>query len=354
MSANVFKAYLSVKLDAGGSETTVSLDRVTTLTDETISTSLFTTLGRGILTVNPDGDGEISYPEYISFTTVTGSTVTGAIRGLSALSNSVVTANKRFHPVGTPVVISFGVHDIQDIIDYVDEEVAALAIGTANVVLATAGETVTAGQLVYLKNDGKWWLADADTLTTVDGVQLGLAQGDGAADGSITGGVMKQGLDTHQSGLVAGTTYFASNTAGGLSTTAGTNSKAVGVARSATSIYFDPNFTYALTPKVVQTYTPSAAGTATLNLSLGNIHHITMPAGDITIAITGGTVGQCFIVRILQDGVGSRTVTWFSTIRWAGGSAPTLTTTLNKVDTLGFEVTAVGSTYDGFIVGQNI
>lgn len=79
-----------------------------------------------------------------------------------------------------------------------------------------------------------------------------------------------------------------------------------------------------------------------------------MPAGNITIAITGGTVGQCFIVRILQDGVGSRTVTWFSTIRWAGGSAPTLTTTLSKADTLGFEVTAVGSTYDGFIVGQNI
>lgn len=108
------------------------------------------------------------------------------------------------------------------------------------------------------------------------------------------------------------------------------------------------------TYNTIQTYTPSAAGTATLDLSKGNIHHITMPAGNITIAISNGTAGQCFIVRILQDGTGSRTVTWFTTIKWAGGSAPTLTTTASKADTLGFEVTTAGSAYDGYVVGQNI
>jgi len=59
------------------------------------------------------------------------------------------------------------------------------------------------------------------------------------------------------------------------------------------------------------------------------------------------------MVRILQDSGGSRTVTWFTTIRWAGGSAVTLTTTANKADTLGFEVTG-SNTYDGFVVGANI
>lgn len=103
----------------------------------------------------------------------------------------------------------------------------------------------------------------------------------------------------------------------------------------------------------IQTYTPSASGTATLDLSKGGIHHIVMPAGNITIALSNETIGQCFIVRILQDGSGSRTVTWFSTILWAGGSAPTLTTTGGKADTFGLEVTASG-TYDGFVVGQNI
>ncbi len=102
-----------------------------------------------------------------------------------------------------------------------------------------------------------------------------------------------------------------------------------------------------------QTYTPAAGGTATLDLGLSNEHKITMPAGNITIAISNASVGQKFIVEITQDGTGSRTVTWFTTIRWVDGTAPTLTTTANKRDTFGFIVTGSG-TYDGYVVGQNI
>jgi putative exporter of polyketide antibiotics len=100
-------------------------------------------------------------------------------------------------------------------------------------------------------------------------------------------------------------------------------------------------------------YSPASAGTATLDLSKGNTHNITMPAGNITIAISNATVGQCFMVNITQDANGSRTVTWFTTIKWAGGTAPTLTTTASKRDCLGFRVTG-SNTYDGFVVGQNI
>src|SRR5258708_3603512 len=39
------------------------------------------------------------------------------------------------------------------------------------------------------------------------------------------------------------------------------------------------------TNPTAQTYSPSAAGTATLDLSLSNQHQITMPAGNITIAL---------------------------------------------------------------------
>jgi hypothetical protein len=103
----------------------------------------------------------------------------------------------------------------------------------------------------------------------------------------------------------------------------------------------------------VASYTPDAAGTATLDLTTGGIQKITMPDGNITIAISNEAVGQCFLIEITQDGTGSRTVTWFSTIKWAGGSAPTLTTTASKRDTFGFRVTGT-DTYDGFIVGQNV
>ena len=105
---------------------------------------------------------------------------------------------------------------------------------------------------------------------------------------------------------------------------------------------------------VVRAYTPAAAGTATLNLDGANVHVIQMPAGNITIALSAVSIGQVFIVEIVQDGVGSRLATWFTTIKWAeGGVPPTLTTTASKKDTFGFRCTGTG-TYDGYVIGQNI
>lgn len=92
--------------------------------------------------------------------------------------------------------------------------------------------------------------------------------------------------------------------------------------------------------------------TITFDLATSNLHTVTL-GDNRTLALSNVSVGQCFIIRLVQDGTGSRTVTWFSTIKWAGGSAPTLTTTLNKTDVFGFLCTGSG-TYDGFIVGQNL
>jgi hypothetical protein len=71
------------------------------------------------------------------------------------------------------------------------------------------------------------------------------------------------------------------------------------------------------------------------------------------MALSNEHVGQTFMLRLQQDGTGTRTVTWFSTIKWAGGAAPTLTTTINKADLFGFVVTSAGN-YDGFVVGQSL
>lgn len=105
----------------------------------------------------------------------------------------------------------------------------------------------------------------------------------------------------------------------------------------------------------IQSYTPSNGSTATLDLSKGNLQHIQLATGSsaTVIALSNGTTGQIFTTRIKQSAVGSGTVAWFTTISWAGGSAPTLTTTANKADTLGFEITG-SNTYDGYVVAQNI
>lgn len=105
--------------------------------------------------------------------------------------------------------------------------------------------------------------------------------------------------------------------------------------------------------KVAVVYGPAAGATAVVDGGTANMHFIIMPAGNITIAVSNFTNNQPFMVRILQDSVGSRTVAWFATIRWAAGIIPTLTTTANKADTFGFYRTGV-NTYDGFVIGANI
>lgn len=103
----------------------------------------------------------------------------------------------------------------------------------------------------------------------------------------------------------------------------------------------------------ITAYSPSAAATATLTLNTSNIHTITMPAGNITIALSNESVGQAFIINIIQDSVGSRTVTWFNTIKWPGAVVPTLITTANKTDSFGFIVASAGNYY-GFVIGQGL
>lgn len=107
--------------------------------------------------------------------------------------------------------------------------------------------------------------------------------------------------------------------------------------------------------KLVQTVTaltPAGAGTSTCDLSLGNIFTLTMPANTQTLAISNATVGQVFIVNV-NNVTSQGALTWFTTIRWADGTAPTLTGTNGKRDSFGFIVTGAG-TYDGFIIGQNL
>lgn len=110
--------------------------------------------------------------------------------------------------------------------------------------------------------------------------------------------------------------------------------------------YFKPKAIYS--DKV----TATDGATVTFNLANGNDHYVLIQ-GNRTLALSNPVVGQWFNVMIQQDGTGSRTVTWWTTINWAGGSAPTLTTTANRVDILEFYCFSSG-VYMGRVVAQNI
>jgi len=92
--------------------------------------------------------------------------------------------------------------------------------------------------------------------------------------------------------------------------------------------------------------------TLTFNLATNNKHLVTI-AGNRTLALSNNTNIPAFMINIKQDATGSRTVTWFSGITWAGGTTPTLTTTASKTDSFGFQQISAG-VYLGFVIAQNI
>lgn len=103
----------------------------------------------------------------------------------------------------------------------------------------------------------------------------------------------------------------------------------------------------------MQAYTP-VGGVVTVDLSVSTRNVVTLNAAAVTIAVTNYAAGMIFSIKLTQDGTGSRLVNWFGGVSWAGGSAPTLTTTAAKSDSMVFECTAATPAFDGFIVGQNI
>ncbi len=108
----------------------------------------------------------------------------------------------------------------------------------------TAGEALTAGNICYLKSDGKFWKARGNAEATTKGrIVMALA----SISANASGQFLVRGYYT-DSGLTAGATYFIStSTAGAKATTApssGNFARVVGWAMSTTSFYFDPSNDY--------------------------------------------------------------------------------------------------------------
>lgn len=87
----------------------------------------------------------------------------------------------------------------------------------------------------------------------------------------------------------------------------------------------------------------------TISLADGSFQVLTL-TGNATITMPTATAGKSFILLLKQDGTGSRTVTW-STVKWPGGTAPTITSTASKQDIFSFF--ADGTNWYGTTVGQN-
>jgi hypothetical protein len=111
-----------------------------------------------------------------------------------------------------------------------------------------------------------------------------------------------------------------------------------------------PSLTNPTVTNYVETpYSANSSTAITLALTNGTVQIITL-TGNATITMPTATSGKSFIMFLKQDATGSRTVTW-STVKWAGGTAPTITSTASRQDILSFF--ADGTNWYGVTVGQN-
>ena len=82
----------------------------------------------------------------------------------------------------------------------------------------------------------------------------------------------------------------------------------------------------------------TSATTVTIDMANSNNFSCTM-AHNITFANpSNDTAGQCGSIFLTQDGTGSRTASWGSDWDFAGGTAPTLTTTAAAVDRIDYVI----------------
>ena len=97
---------------------------------------------------------------------------------------------------------------------------------------------------------------------------------------------------------------------------------------------------------------PTLTGTATINanianqiltdgatinwdVSLGSVATVTLGGNRTVAAPTNLKIGT-YILHVIQDGTGGRTLTWNSLFKWPAGIAPVLTTTGNRRDLFSF------------------
>ena len=132
--------------------------------------------------------------------------------------------------------------------------------------------------------------------------------------GSLTGNVT--GNVTGTSGGLSGTPQL------NVGVTTATNIKITGTAES-----------------TIHTQAASAGGNTSPAYQTADNFIITM-GGNTTMTANNQKIGQTGAIFMVQDGTGSRTAAWHADYKWAGGTAPTLSTAANSIDRIDYFVKA--------------
>ena len=206
---------------------------------------------------------------------------------------------------------------------------ASVAIKTVDNILAVpstidldvtgvAGEAIALGDAVYLSDGtggltaGRWYRTDADnTYSSSAAKTVGMAPAEVAS--AATGSFRLQGRLTGLSGLTAGAGYYASATAGALTSTAPTNSRFIGTADTTTTLVLTPSLAATPTSSIVTQASSATGAQADFALTTNVSSLICTGAAPIFSGFAAGVAGQTVdvwftgttLLQILTQNAGS-------------------------------------------------
>jgi hypothetical protein len=250
----------------------------------------------------------------------------------------------------------------------------------------SANPTLASGELGFETDTGKFKIGNAaGTAWTSLSYAAATAYSDltgtpaaytlPTATTSVLGGVKVDGTSITISGGVISATYSYSlpvasvSTLGGVKLGSGVSVDANGFLTVSTSYAGLGANTFTgtqdlggnlITQPKLQAYretstTPSiSSGTLTLDLSGSNFFAVSLNAAitTFTISNTPSSAASSFTLEFTADGT-ARAVAWPSSVKWASGTTPTLTSTNGKKDVFAFYSTDGGTSWIGFVGGQN-
>ena len=99
-----------------------------------------------------------------------------------------------------------------------------------------------------------------------------------------------------------------------------------------------------------------SSGTLTLDFETGNAFEVVLTQNVTSLQLVNppasGRAGSCSLI-VRQDGTGGRALAWPTSVKWAGGIAPSITGAANGVDIFALVTRDGGTTWYGFPAGQN-
>tara|TARA_R100000458_G_C8137782_1_gene150183 strand:+ start:79 stop:468 length:390 start_codon:yes stop_codon:yes gene_type:complete len=97
----------------------------------------------------------------------------------------------------------------------------------------------------------------------------------------------------------------------------------------------------------------TGGGTQDIDLANGNVVTATVDTSANTFTFSNPPAsGKCGSFTLILTNGGSQTVNWPAAVDWAGGTAPTLTT--SGIDVLTFTTVDAGTIWYGFLAGADM